>query len=352
MGYTVLLENSIMKKDNPAAAGSKMLENFISPFDAAVVTRLSENNIAADISAGMNEFGIDPLFAESENEMPTGLIDVVASGEADFALCNDVFGTYRRQAAREGLCYIHPTYGTVSRFGLIPLVCSMDQIGVVCKNPADGFKLLSLIAGKDARDGAMFPEESYTYENTGKKPRVGVPEFAREALGGFAENFDSSGIELDFFDQYRLVMYILCCAEISNNINRYDGIKFGYRAENFSGLNDLYVKTRTQGFGVDTKLAAVMGSFVLSQEQYAPCYEQAMKLRRLIKQSLRFDEYDVIALPTQIHGNRYDNLALYALAPLAGLPCVSFSYKGQGVQLIANVKNENALLTALEASRS
>ena len=348
MGYTVLLENSIMKKGHPAAAGSKILENFISPFDAAVVTRLARNNITPGVHADMNEFGIDALFGESGDENPSGLINAVANGEADFALCNDVFGAYRRQAARAGLCYIHPTYGTVSRLGLIPLVCSMDQIGVVCNNPADGFKLLSLIAGKDAGDGAMFPDENYTYKSTGKKPRVGVPGFAREALSGFIEKFGSSGIELDFFDQYKQVMYILCCAEISNNINRYDGIKFGYRAENFNGLNDLYVKTRTQGFGFDAKLAVVMGSFVLSQEQYAPYYEQAMKVRRLIKQSLRFDEYDVIALPTQIDGSRYDNLALYSLAPLAGLPCVSFSYNGRGVQLIANVKNENALLTALE----
>jgi aspartyl-tRNA(Asn)/glutamyl-tRNA(Gln) amidotransferase subunit A len=114
-------------------------------------------------------------------------------------------------------------------------------------------------------------------------------------------------------------------------------------------LNDLYVNTRTEALGLETKLAAVMGAMALSQDQYVPYYEKAMKIRRLIKNSLRFDEYDVIVLPTAIGENPYENLSLFALAPLAGLPSISFSYQGEGIQLIANAKNENALITAWEA---
>ena len=116
-------------------------------------------------------------------------------------------------------------------------------------------------------------------------------------------------------------------------------------------MNDLYVNTRTEAFGLETKLAAVMGAMVLSRDQYVPYYEKAMKIRRLIKNSLRFDEYDIIVLPTAISGNPYDNLALFSLAPLAGLPSISFSLRGCGIQLIANVKDENALITAWEAAK-
>ena len=353
---TVALRDDIMRKGSPATAGSKILENFISPFDATVVTRLLDNGIVIAGKTKMNEFGIDRISADSPDDISES-IKVVADNVAAFCLCNDVFGKSRRQAAEQGVFYIHPTYGTVSRFGLIPLVSSMDQIGVACKNLSDGFKLLSAIAGNDVNDGAMFPEKNYSYAGANKKITLGVPssvikranENVQNSIRGFAEKFNSVEIELDYFDAYKQTMYILCCAEISNNINRYDGIKFGYRASGYRGLNDLYVNTRTESFGLETKLAAVMGSMVLSQDQYVPYYEKAMKVRRLIKESLRFDEYDVIALPTAIGENPYENLSLFAFAPLAGLPSISFSYQGEGIQLIANAKNENALITAWEA---
>ena len=352
----VALRDDIMRKGSPATAGSKILENFISPFDATVVTRLLDNGIAISGKTKMNEFGIDRISADRPDYISES-IKVVADNAASFCLCNDVFGKSRRQAAEQGVFYIHPTYGTVSRYGLIPLVSSMDQIGVACKNLSDGFKLLSVIAGNDANDGAMFPEKNYSYEGANKNITLGVPssvikranENVQNSIRGFAEKFNSVEIELDYFDAYKQTMYILCCAEISNNINRYDGIKFGYRASGYRGLNDLYVNTRTESFGLETKLAAVMGSMVLSQDQYVPYYEKAMKVRRLIKESLRFDEYDVIALPTAIGENPYENLSLFAFAPLAGLPSISFSYQGEGIQLIANAKNENALITAWEA---
>jgi len=344
---SVVLEDCIMQKDSLASAGSKILENFISPLDAAVVTRLAENNIPVSGRVKMDEFGIESLFTDRDDKTAPA-VKAVAEGKAAFALCNDVFGKYRRQAAKEGLCYIHPTYGTVSRYGLIPLVCSMDQIGVVCQNLEEGFGLLEKIAGKDQNDGAMFPDEAYEYKKTEKEPKIGVPadiialasEKDRKNIADFVKNYGSTNIELKHFDKYKQVMYILSCAEISNNINRYDGIKFGFRAPDYRGVNDLYIKTRTQGFGTDTKLASVTGAMVLSQEYYLPYYDKAMRVRNLIKASLSFDNYDIIVLPTEIKGSPYDNLALFAPAPLAGLPCVSFNYKGSGIQLIAAAKNE------------
>ena len=292
----VILEDSIMQKGIPATVGSKMLENFIAPFDATVVTRLKENNIEITGRTKMSDFGL-------------------SGGETcGLTLCNDLFGTYRRA----GICYIHPTYGTVSRYGLIPLAPSMDQIGVACKDLYEGFDLLSKIAGNDPNDGAMFPEKKYEYKVSDKKIKIAGSEV------------------LKYTDVYEQVMAILSCAEISNNLTRYDGIKFGYRTQNYKNLNDLYINTRSEAFGLQAKLVSIMGAVVLSRDNYSAYYEKAMKIRRLIKQSLRFDEYDVIELPTGYE----------MLAQLTGLPSISFN----GIQLIADVRNENALLTAWEVA--
>ncbi|MDR1688356.1 MAG: hypothetical protein LBS21_07070 [Clostridiales bacterium] len=366
---TAALEDSIMQKGKPVTAGSKILENFISPIDAAVVTKLAENGFKIAGKTQMDEFG---AFTFSRGCL-SGASDAVKSGKAEFAICNDLFGKYRREAAENNLCYIHPTYGTVSRYGLIPAASSMDTLGICCKDLTGGFNLLSKIAGNDERDGVMFPEKSFSYIKTDKKLTVAVPEnvtkllseTAQKGIKNFASKFNAVNTELKYFDLYKQVMYILSSAEISNNINRYDGIKFGLRAENYNGVNDLYVKTRTEGFGVNVKLAAIMGAFILSQDNYVPYYEQAMKMRRLIKESLRFDEYDIIILPTELNEktesaengensyvNSYENLSLYALANLAGLACVSFSYGGQGIMLVSQAKNENALLTAWEVQKN
>ncbi|MCL2351299.1 MAG: amidase family protein [Firmicutes bacterium] len=354
----VALESGIMRKNRPAAAGSGILANFAAPFDAAVVTRLLENGVEIAGSTRMSEFGV--CIAPDEPVPASGAVRAVADGAAAAALCNDVFGLNRRQAAENGVCYIHPTYGTVSRFGLIPLACSMDQIGAVCRDLADGFRLLSLIAGNDPNDGAMFPEKKYEYKRLDKKIRVGLPAgvvamadgASRESLRDFAAKFAAADAELPYFGAHRQVMTILACAEISGNLSRYDGVKFGYRSPEYGSLNELYLKSRTEGFGAETKLAVIMGVMTLSREEYVRRYDKAMRIRRLIRDSLRFGEYDVIALPAAIGGSRYDNLALYSLAPLAGLPSVSFPYGGSGIQLVADVKNESALLTAWEVSRT
>ncbi|MCL2618248.1 MAG: amidase family protein [Defluviitaleaceae bacterium] len=334
----VALENSIMVKDRPATAGSKILENFVSPFSAGVVDKLAESGITiADERASACEFGIPNLFEKEDADVRI---------PADSAICNDIFGVYRKHAAQSGHCYIHPTYGTVSRFGLISLAASMDQAGVFCKDAREGFKLLSAIAGHDERDGAMFPQKSYSYAPSAGAVKIGLPGFAHGL--DFAGKLETTAVTLPHFEALKQVMYILFSGEFSNNVSRYDGIKFGFRAEGCRGVNDLYLKTRTQGFGAQTKLAAVTGSMVLSQEKYAPYYEQAMKIRRAVKDGLPFDKCDVIALPATLGGTHYDDMALYALPVLAGLPCLAFSAGGQGVQLIADIHNEQALLAAWE----
>ena len=354
----VAADDSIMVKGQRASAGSKILGDFVAPFDATVVTRLRERGIAISSGRGMSEFGLYDLFADGSGDIG-GAVAAVVEGEASFALSNDVFGGDRFHAARNGLCYIAPAYGTVSRYGLIPLVSSMDRAGIVCRDLSAGFDLLSSIAGNDPKDGAMYAEKNYVYARVPEPPRVGVPAgiiekthgASKDALLDFAAAFENKIVDLPYFDIYAEVMYILCSAELSANISRYDGIKFGYRAEGFENLEELYLRTRTEGFGLQAKLAAVMGSLVLSKGMYASYYEKAMKIRRLIKESLSFDDCDVILLPASAGEDPLANFALFALASLAGLPSVVFPYGGGAVQLIAGAGNENALLTAREVTK-
>ena len=349
---TVITEDGIMRKNEPAAAGSRILENFISPIEATVTERLTDGGYGVAGRAVTDEFGIAPLAPGS-----WAISDAsrrVADREAGFCLCNDVFGKQRKLAAENGLFYIRPTYGTVSRYGLIPTVPSMDVIGVVCAELSAGFDLLRVIAGNDPNDGAMFPEKAYDYQIPEKKPAVALPgsiiakadAATRAAIKKFAGNFETADVELKYFGLCGQTAYILGSAEISGVVSRYDGLKFGYRAEGYGGLDDLYIKTRSGGFGYETKLAAVVGSMVLSRGHYANYYEKAMKLRRLIKESMRFDDYDLIVLPCAIGGDPYEDLPLYALANLAGLPSVSFRYENAAIQLIAGVKNEGMIIKA------
>jgi aspartyl-tRNA(Asn)/glutamyl-tRNA(Gln) amidotransferase subunit A len=291
----LLIDDSIMQKDKPATAGSAILESFIAPFDATVVTRLKNNSIAIDGSIVLPEFGLS-----APDELPDAII-----------LCNDIFGYVRRQADAQGMCYIRPAYGTVSRYGLIPVATSMDQIGIVCKDPIEGFDLLSVIAGHDEKDGAMTAQKKYSYNGDETQLRK------VEEMPPYAE-------------VYEQVMMILAYAEINNNTNRYDGIKYGVRVQGAKGLEELYTKTRTELLGKHVKLAAVMGCMVLSANQYKPLYDKAMRIRRKIKESFEFDKYDVYCLPPDSHA-----------AVLCGLPSLTFS----GCQWVTDAGNENALLT-------
>ncbi len=352
----VYVDESIMEKGKEACAGSAILKGFISPFDATAVTRLRTAGISISGQVPMDEFGIENFFSDETEEVP-GAVKAVSDDRSVCVLCNDVFGQIRRQAALNGLYYIRPTYGTVSRYGLIPAVSSMDQVGVLCADPETGRQLLTRIAGHDEGDGAMFPDTDYNYKADGKpnanKIRLALPDHAWAAtdsglLAGIKNRFETRSIELKYYELYQQILYVLSCAEICNNTNRYDGIKFGYRTKNYTGITDLYVNTRGEALGLDTKLAVIMGAFVLSQDNYERYYEKAMKLRRLIRDSAAFDDYDVIALPVRCNGTRYEELACLALPVLAGLPSLTVPAGNSGIQLIAASKREDVLFSAWE----
>jgi len=375
----VMLDDCIMERGKTSTAGSRILEGFVSPITATVVTRMTQAGYAVAGRTTGPEFGAYVMGCDADGGIyravkavvdstagtaglaarSTGVIAAQSTGvtgvSAAFAFVNDVFGAYRRQAANNGLCCLRPTYGTVSRYGLIPTAPSMDQINIICDDLTRGFGLLSCIAGRDAGDGAMFPQEAYAYGKPDKLPTIGIPAHilnrtdaeTRQTLASFAERFRTVDIEIQYFDACRHVLSILGCGELSVAVSRYDGVKYGRRAEGYANLEELYVNTRTEGLGAAVKLAAITGAAVMTDDNYARYYDKAMRVRRLVKESLAFDGYDLILLPCDI-GDAYENLSLYGLAPLAGLPSVSFGRNGCGLQLIAAAHNEGALLSAWE----
>lgn len=355
----IFLEDCIMQKGLPACAGSPILKGFLSPLDATVVEKLNQWALPVAGRISMEEFGICDLFSHLP-EQTSPAVAVVGSDPSHMALCNDIFGKIPRQASQNGLSYLQPTYGTVSRFGLIPTASSMDQIGILCADPPTGFSLLSKISGKDERDGAMYPEKTYHITPYKGKLRLAIPHHLwtgspagdwgakeRQELYSFLEDrFETRHTTLPYYELYKQVLYILSCGEICNNTNRYDGIKFGHRSKDDKGINDLYVNTRSEAFGLPAKLAILMGAMVLSKEHYEAYYEKAMKIRRLIKESLPFQDGNLLALPARCQGTPYDQSALYALTALAGLPSLTIPLGGSSVQLIADVKREDILLRA------
>ncbi|MCL2425797.1 MAG: amidase family protein [Oscillospiraceae bacterium] len=308
VSYKAIISSSIMQKGKSATAGSKMLENFISPIDATVVENIEALIDVEIVGVGaMDEFGVGGLFGEPSRALADdGVVGIVASRDVDFALCNDYTGAISRAAAQYGLCYIHPTYGTVSRYGLIPAVSSIDQIGVLSKSPEGCFNGLKMIAGYNSKDGAM--PVDYMIQAVKNDD---------EMVKRDVKDITVTELKPKFAEVYTQIMQIICCAEFSNNISRYDGVKYGYRAKDYNGLQEMYMSTRTEAFGEDVKLAAILGTMVLSHENYTKLYDKAMRLRRLIMDSMKFDTYDVVV------GRGDDSNALILLSRLCGLPSIT-----------------------------
>jgi len=345
MEYKGIIQNSIMQKGQPATADSMMLEGFTAPLTATVIERLESAGVQIAGRIGASEFGASECQGDGSLDNKTGVCPLsygtLSYGRIfntscqenrppdtpDFALCNDYTGAISRSAAGQGLYYIHPTYGSVSRYGLIPSVSSMDQIGVLCKSPEVGFKVLGLIAGYDPRDGVMRDNKSQI-TNHKSKIREGKLQSTN-----YKAQIREGEFKSEYINIFPQIMQILCCAELSNNISRYDGIKFGYRAKGYGSLRELYTKSRTEAFGEDVKLAAVIGAMVLSQENYMRYYDKAMRLRRLIKDSLEFDKYDVIETGCPL------------LSRLCGLPSLSTPEK----VYIADAGREDVLVAIGES---
>ena len=397
-GVPIAVKDNICIRGKKTTCASGILENFIPTYQAEVIDRLEQAGMILIGKTNMDEFAMGSTtetsaFGVTANPWNTehvpggssgGSCAAVAAGEAYMALGSDTGGSIRQPSAFCGVTGIHPTYGTVSRYGLVAYASSLDQIGPVGKNTEDCAALLQVIAGYDPKDSTSLrrelPKPGLTSGKDLKGMRFGVPEeyMAEGMEEGVRKVFLASlklleelGAEVEFFSmkttEYVIpAYYIIACAEASSNLERFDGVKYGFRAENYDGLTDMYEKTRSEGFGDEVKRRIMLGTFVLSSGFYDAYYKKAKLVQRRIGQEFAaaFQDCDVILTPTapsaafKIGENIGDPLKMYysdvctVTVNIAGLPAVSVpcgkSASGLplGMQLIGNKFAEQTILNA------
>lgn len=372
----VVLDDMILTKDMPTTAGSKMLENFVSLFEAEVVTRIKNAGYEIAGKAGVGEFAIDLLgetsafgAVEENGVIKNPAAEIVKSGDALAAVCLDVNGSVRRGAAQSGLVSIKPTYGTVSRYGTIPVACSGETVSVIAKDTKNCRELLSVMAGHDDKDGTSHPENvcESVKKSEKKVTKVAVitsllneaKDDVKTKTEAFVSTLKNNGIEVAEVEESvlkaaRVAWNILMSAELCNNVSRYDGVKYGYRTNNFTNLDELYTNSRTEAFGELLKTTILFGSETLSTENYMKQYDKAMRVRRVISETFDklFSEYDAVIMPAcseyeykdvSKYGAFYENLYT-APASVTGLPAVVCN----GVQIVGKAFSDSMLLDIAE----
>lgn len=373
----IAVDDTILVKGVPATAGSKMLENFKPLFSADAVERLEKAGYAIAGKTNVGEFGLDLLgetsyFApETENGNLVGAAAaLVAAGKVKAALNVDLNGAPRRAAAVSGVDFIKPTYGTVSRYGVIACACSGEQIGVTAANAEDAKEILSVIAGHDSKDGTSLPAEKYDYstsENVAEMKICIVKELYDAAsaevkanVDAYAENLKKNGasvetVSLDIVSQAQTAWQILMAAETTNNLSRFDGVKYGYRTPEYKNIDELYVKSRSEAMGFLAKATIIYGSDVLAKAKYEKCYDKSLRIRRIACDKVRevLAKYDAILAPacSQVSYKPYDALEAFekvyaeslftAIPSITGMPAMVT----KGVQLIADSYKESVLLS-------
>ena len=357
----VMLDQMILTTCCPTNAGSKMLENFTSPFAATVVEKLAAKGFAIGDENGckapVGEFAID-LVGETSF---AGAADTAASLKNDTAsaiVTLDVNGAPRRIAAQQGLVFAKPTYGIVSRYGTVPVACSGECVGVRAKTVADCREVLSAIVGKDERDGTMHADEvcraAVANADTAKKVAVLKMEGSDSAeMAAAKAELAANGIEIAEINAgviagANAAWNMLMCAELCNNVSRYDGVKYGYRTKNYKNLDELYTNSRTEAFGLTLKTAILYGSDVLSTKNYMAKYDKAMRVRRVISEAFAaiFAEFDAVLMPAVSKMNytaedcAFAENKYTAPAQMAGLPAVVAA----GVQVMGPAFSDGKLL--------
>ena len=355
----VYLDQMILTTCCPTTAGSKMLEGYVSPFAATVVEKLTAKGFAIGDEGGckalVGEFAIDLAGETAANGGVTA--KSALEGGANAVLMLDVNGAPRRIAAQNGFLFAKPTYGIVSRFGTVPVACSGECVGVMAKNVADCREVLTAIVGKDERDGTMHADEvcrgALASDKQIKKIAV-LKMDDSDATNAAVAALEAKGIEISVIDASDIAdanaaWNILMCAELCNNVSRYDGIKYGYRTKNYKTLDELYTNSRTEAFGMLLKTAILYGSDVLSTKNYMAKYDKALRVRRVIVEAFAklFDEFDAVLMPTTSKAAYTDSDNVFvenkytAPASITGLPAVVVA----GVQLMGPAFSDGALLS-------
>lgn len=394
-GIPGAIKDNICISGETCTAASRMLEHWVAPYDATVIEKLKQQDFISIGKTNMDEFAMgssteNSAFGSTRNPWNLdyvpggssgGSAAAVAAIEAVWALGSDTGGSIRQPASFNGIVGLKPTYGLVSRYGLLAFASSLDQIGGLTKDVTDAAILLNAIAGYDAKDSTSIPQDKKDYKkalvNNVKGMKIGVPrEFfgegikpeTKEAVKKALAFYEKEGAELvdvsiPHINSGVSVYYIIAPAEASSNLARYDGVGFGYRAEG-KDIIDMYIKTRSTGFGEEVKRRIMLGNYVLSAGYYDAYYLKALKVRTLLKQE--FDEVykscDVIAAPSASgtsfkFGAFSDPLSLYmediCTVPvnLIGAPSISIPvgfHEGMplGMQLIGKPLGEETIIQA------
>lgn len=400
-GVPMAIKDNICTKDILTTCGSKMLYNFKPPYNATVVDKLNDAGAVILGKLNMDEFAMGgscetSYFGATSNPWDIlrvpggssgGSAAAVAADECAYALGSDTGGSIRQPCSFCGVSGIKPTYGAVSRYGLVAFASSLDQIGPVGKDIKDCAEVLSIISGHDGRDSTSVKKSALDFTDCFngdlKGMKIGLPvnyfgegldEDVKKPVLEAVETLKKLGAEVEEFEMnivdYAIpTYYVLACAEASSNLSRYDGIKYGYRRKDCEDLMEVFLTSRSEGFGMEVKRRIMLGSFVLSSGYYDAYYNKALKVRGLIKKSFdkAFSDYDMIISPVapttayKIGENSSDPLKMYlgdiytVSVNLAGIPAVSvpcsFGKNGMpvGMQLIGNVFEEPKLVKAAYA---
>ena len=395
-GIPIGIKDNICTKGVRTTCSSKMLENFISPYDATVTEKLNSEALISLGKLNMDEFAMGAsteysYFKKTRNPWNLNAVPggssggsaaAVASSMVPWALGSDTGGSIRQPASFCGVVGLKPTYGLVSRYGLVAFASSLDQIGPITKDVEDSAILLNIISGHDEKDStsANIEKKDYTkaLKNDVRGLKIGIPKEyfgeginpeVKEKLEEAIEKYKQLGAivedcSLDIADYALATYYIIACAEASSNLGRFDGIRYGYRTKNFTNLKELFKNSRSEGFGAEVKRRIILGTYVLSSGYYDAYYKKAQQVRTLVKKEFDklFEKYDILLTPTSPTvafeiGTKSNNPLEMYLADIctvsiniAGLPAISIpcgvNSEGMpiGMQLIGNHFEEETIL--------
>jgi aspartyl-tRNA(Asn)/glutamyl-tRNA(Gln) amidotransferase subunit A len=389
-GIPFAIKDNILIHGRIASSASKILENYHATYDATVIEKLKKEGVVFIGRTNMDEFALGGSTEKSAygptknphdlNRVPGGTSGGSAASVAGMmalvALGSDTGGSVRQPSAFCGTVGLKPTYGSVSRYGLMAAVSSFDQIGPISKNIEDCEIVFNAIKGQDIKDGTTISETTHSPKRIGKKPVIGVPRsllnqggINKDILSNFAESveklkklgYEVKDIELATAAQALPVYYILNFAEVSSNLSRFDGMRFGVHKDGKDGIDD-YFESRGQGFGKEARRRILLGTYVLSSGYYDAYYNRANAVRRILTQDFlkAFEKVDVIITPTtptpafKIGEKTADPVAMYlediftVTANLTGLPAISIPCgKSEnlplGLQMTARHGDEKAL---------
>ena len=402
-GIPIGIKDNISVKGLKMTCGSKMLENYVAPYDAAVIEKLRQSGGIMLGKLNMDEFAMGSsnqtsYFGACRDPYDTskvsggssgGCASAVSAGEAAYALGSDTGGSIRQPSAFCGTVGFKPTYGTVSRYGLTAFASSFDQIGTVCKCVKDTAMLFDVISGKDHRDSTSVDKKYNCYNSLCSDAyglKIGVPRELFESVShpdiidsfnrsvNLFKNLGSQIIDISI-ENTKLALasyYVISSAEASSNLGRFDGVRFGYRAKDCKDINDIFIRSRTQGFGDECKRRIMLGTFVLSAGFYDDYYKKALAAAKMITKRLDslFEQVDIIALPTSPEtafaiGDKLDDpVKMYqsdiftVFANIAGIPAISVPCGVDknglpiGLQLMSKRFDEQVLLNAAYAFES